>query len=455
MHVMSTLINNFGCTIVFCSATIPALFDSGVDSLKVNNFINVFPNNDELEFERRLDELRVVTEDRTLMSDGKTQYVSVEKLSRSITDTALNGASGLVICGTKKSTRAVYRRCREDAGGRYRVFHLSTYMVSVHRSYVLGEIKACLNNGIRVVVVTTSLIEAGVDIDFPHVYKTANVSIASVIQGAGRGNRNGRGVGVLHLFRLPPDVENVSIHKRAIGWSTAVYDKYPKLNYGAVNHYYELQNYEFAGNRSLVDESVFSSDGTLLSDMRDNGEKISSASGLGIASYIDLNISGESPLFFRAADIIMCKNRDCYRDAVSGGRESLLDIGIMSGVTLGIPFAGIGTRECIPHTMTEVFIPYGQRGHELLAAIRAGSIGIDEWRELQHYMVGLYKTDYDNLAATGTVVEYIDIDMFSGIAKRDIATNDSSTIRVLVDMSKYLDDEGLSVDNFFEDFMIF
>ena len=107
MHVMSTLINDFGCTIVFCSATIPALFGSGIGSLKVNNFINVFPNNDELEFERRLDELRVVTEDRTLMSDGKTQYVSVEKLSRSITDTTLHGASSLVICSTKKSTRAV------------------------------------------------------------------------------------------------------------------------------------------------------------------------------------------------------------------------------------------------------------------------------------------------------------------------------------------------------------
>ena len=69
--------------------------------------------------------------------------------------------------------------------------HLSASMCGEHRTKVITEIKQKLQSGLPVRVVSTQLVEAGVDIDVPVVYRAFS-GLASIAQAAGRCNREGR-----------------------------------------------------------------------------------------------------------------------------------------------------------------------------------------------------------------------------------------------------------------------
>jgi len=69
--------------------------------------------------------------------------------------------------------------------------HLSTRMAATHRASVLAEVRGRLDRGERVRVVSTQLVEAGVDVDFPAVYRAWGPAEA-LCQAAGRANREGR-----------------------------------------------------------------------------------------------------------------------------------------------------------------------------------------------------------------------------------------------------------------------
>ncbi|MDE5807006.1 MAG: hypothetical protein K2H76_02745 [Muribaculaceae bacterium] len=82
-------------------------------------------------------------------------------------------------------------------------FHLSRYMCGAHILSVIDEVKSLLKNGdTGVRVISTQLIEAGVDIDFPTVFRQMS-GLDSILQAAGRCNREGKEkIGETWVFSL-------------------------------------------------------------------------------------------------------------------------------------------------------------------------------------------------------------------------------------------------------------
>lgn len=93
----------------------------------------------------------------------------------------------LVIVNNRRHARSLYDQAKHLEG----TFHLTTLMCAKHRSQKLNEIRGRLKNGEPCRVIATSLIEAGVDVDFPLVMR-AEAGLDSVAQAAGRCNREGK-----------------------------------------------------------------------------------------------------------------------------------------------------------------------------------------------------------------------------------------------------------------------
>ena len=92
----------------------------------------------------------------------------------------------LCVVNTRRAAREVFHQLSGPGN-----FHLSTLMYPAHRRRILDEIRRRLRDGLPCRVVSTSLIEAGVDVDFPAVYRELS-GLDSILQAAGRCNREGK-----------------------------------------------------------------------------------------------------------------------------------------------------------------------------------------------------------------------------------------------------------------------
>jgi len=186
LRAIDELVKHYGCTVVLCTATQPSLTYSEEFPIGLASPQEIVPNSLNL-YER----MRRVT-------------------VRFIGDTTINALASelathdrfLCIQNTRPHATETYQSLR-DAIGEDGLFHLSTFMCPKHRTKVFQEIRRRLDANQTCRVVSTQLIEAGVDVDFPVVYR-AIAGLDSIAQAAGRCNREGKlPIGEVHVFKLP------------------------------------------------------------------------------------------------------------------------------------------------------------------------------------------------------------------------------------------------------------
>ena len=102
---------------------------------------------------------------------------------------ASTASAALIVVNKRRTAREIYAMLPEDC----HKYHLSTYMIAADRLQTIREIKERLahRDGKPILVVATSLIEAGVDLDFDTVYRELS-GLDSILQAGGRCNREGK-----------------------------------------------------------------------------------------------------------------------------------------------------------------------------------------------------------------------------------------------------------------------
>lgn len=127
----------------------------------------------------------------------------------------------LCIVNTKASCRDLYQKLTQltQATDDNPNMHLSTNMCGAHRAEKIKEMRARLKAGDKIRVISTSLIEAGVDVDFPVVYREGT-GLDSIAQAAGRCNREGKlPEGNVHIF-TPPKTPPPGLMRK--GWQATM-----------------------------------------------------------------------------------------------------------------------------------------------------------------------------------------------------------------------------------------
>jgi CRISPR-associated endonuclease/helicase Cas3 len=163
---------HYGCSLVLSTATQPALAQRESLPQGLTNVREITRSPGDLqEALRRID----------VVWPADTEPTSYDVLSTEIA----REPEVLVIVHNRRDARTLAEQLPVD--GR---FHLSTRMCAAHRLDVLAQVKARLQANATCRLVSTQLVEAGVDIDFPVVYR-AMAGLDSLAQAAGRCNRNG------------------------------------------------------------------------------------------------------------------------------------------------------------------------------------------------------------------------------------------------------------------------
>ena len=176
IHYLQNLSDNYGVTLVLCTATQPALNEFETPEMTFHG-------------------LKSTTE---IIDSVDSLFQSLKRISVSIPDNLQQEVSWndlaerldehmqvLCVVNSRGDCRKLFKLMPKDT------LHLSALMCGEHRSQVISKIKEKLAKGEEIRVISTQLVEAGVDIDFPVVYR-AMAGLDSLAQAAGRCNREGK-----------------------------------------------------------------------------------------------------------------------------------------------------------------------------------------------------------------------------------------------------------------------
>lgn len=171
------LVDHYRCTAVLCTATQPEL-------LPVLRELRNEPN-----YEVR--EITTMGDDEIMQFERTTITFAGHRTLEELAEELASQPQVLCVVNTRKEAQNLYQLLKEEVVGEDGLYCLTTLHCAYDRKRLLDEIRARLAAGKPCRVVSTSLIEAGVDVDFPVAYRE-EAGLDSILQTAGRCNREGR-----------------------------------------------------------------------------------------------------------------------------------------------------------------------------------------------------------------------------------------------------------------------
>lgn len=349
MRAIEELVKEYGCTTVLCSATQPGLerfiYDEALRPVSDLCTLNI----NELEQFNRTD-IELVGE--------LSQQELVEKV--------LENKQALIIVNTKRKAKQLFKKL-EEAKLDY-IYHLSTFMCPEHRHEIIEKVKKRLKKKLPCIVVSTSLIEAGVNLDFPVVYREM-AGLDSIIQAAGRCNREGKlpDKGKVYVYEMQEEREGR-------------YGSNPYYNY--LNICRELTKMTFKTFKDLQsNEAVaFYFKELYKDDSSDELEKLDKS------------------------EILKDLNRD------NGSKNHIFEY----------DFRKISKKFKMIDDLGEcsVIVDYKGQATELINTMRFGGYSISTARQLQKYTVNVMPRCFNDLVRSGKVLEVGDSEYQEADASR-------------------------------------
>ena len=273
----------------------------------------------------------------------------------------------LVVCNRKDEAEYLFSRLRDGAEVAY---HLSASMCTAHRRNVLERLKGALDAQRKCLCVATQVIEAGVDISFHRVIRLA-AGMDSVIQSAGRCNRNGESVKPVPVFVVPCIGENLGKLREI--------DAAKNATMSLLDAYH--RNPKQFGNDLSSDEAIEAYYRKLYSDMK--------------IGYQDYSIQNPTATLFD----LLSENRRFYDE----------DTPCAGMFMLNQAFKLAGSRfEVFDSRTRDLIVPYGA-GASLIAELAAQespspSFLISWTRRVRPYSIAVYEWQLKRLG--NAVAEY-------------------------------------------------
>ena len=222
LRMMDALCRHWGCTIVLCTATQPALDKRNLKS--------------GLELEGR-----ELAPEPALLAQ-KLQRAKLRKAGPMSDDDLIDALraepTALVIVNSRRHALTLYRAAMD--AGLEGVVHLTTRQYAAHRKEILARIRAKLNSDEPCRVIATSLVEAGVDLDFPKVWR-ASAGLDQVVQAAGRCNREGKRPleeSIVTVFEAPDHPAVSEVAALARDWERSSQKQEDPLSLEAIEDYF-------------------------------------------------------------------------------------------------------------------------------------------------------------------------------------------------------------------------
>jgi len=318
MYAVHELVVNYGSSAIFCTATQPS----------IEKFL---PQGTPL---------------KEITPDPKALYafykrVEISQLGRLSDDELIERINdhpqALCIVNTRKHAKGLFEGLKNEDR-----FHLSTLMCPAHRKQTIAIIKERLKKGLPCRVISTQIMEAGIDVDFPVGYRAIS-GLESIIQAAGRVNREGKaGCGTLNVFEPETALIKrtpISI-KQGLEFSRGILQNFSDpISIEAIDSYY-MNLYRVQG------ENAF--------DIK------------GIIGYFHKG-TGDLDFDFKTA---------------------------------------AGQFRLIEENTVSVIIPYDDHADQLLQEVRSSEFPARYARKLQPYTVNIYETEYDALVSKGAIDQY-------------------------------------------------